>query len=150
MKYTFLVLILLPFFCSAQKVATALKSDTSLYKFAIGRFINGMDSRDSIWLEGNNAYDYFMPKSVEGTRIKLIYPVDYIAYLKRKKIEKIIKMTPISFENHYFNINICVYKASYNKKERLFTFVNEGGINLKFVFDCAQDGFILVSETFGH
>jgi hypothetical protein len=149
MKNIFFLFLFLTQISLAQDTKVFFKSDSSMYTYVLSRFIEETECKNSIWLEWNDLYSGKLPKVMKGVRVNWVYPIDFLKYIKKRSLKKIVVIRPISFYDGYFHVSACTFQIKYSKRKKLLTLTNEGGIGLIMTFDCIKNEYVVLKEFDG-
>ena len=142
-----LILLLSTAYNSTAQVAfsTESKGDSNLYFQALSLYLQKTPRQPKILVEENTLTTECLPKELGGTSIELISFKNIKRHLKkRKSVIDLIRIVPLRFDSGKFYINIINYKVS--KKRKKYDFVNIGGMQCEFVYDCSTNCFNLIKR----
>jgi len=98
---------------------------------------------DSIFIEKDSYITDSLLSGVGNIKFIQLSQPDIITYLRTRKKLKIYKIVPLSVEDGIFSITIIPFSVSYEKRKKMFHYINSGGFEVKFKY---HDGkFIFTS-----
>ena len=142
----FIVLTWLPNVITAQETPIRLKGDAEVYNYALERYVSSR-KKEKLVVEWDDIISPNNPKEIGGMRVTYVLPIDYIKLIGKGNLTEVIVQNPIGMKNGVFDVTVCSFKFSYNRKKKELLGVNQGGVRLEMKFDCETGEFIVVSDS---
>jgi hypothetical protein len=112
------------------------KVDSSnIYFVAFRTYLINSDLVGDLFLEENDLTTSSIPSQLEGINVQVLN-ANQIKKKSKKDPLTLYRIIPLRFEEGIFFVNIIPFKVRYKRKN--FEMVNQGGISVKFKFNCEE------------
>lgn len=121
---------------------TESKDSTNIYYYSLIKYCDYLDKQKEkstiIYVEKNYLFTDNLPNKIRAYEIIYFDKVDIKNHLRGKKGMTLVNIIPLRVKGDDFFVNVIPFGVSYKKKT--FSYLNGGGLGVRFEFDKAING----------
>lgn len=130
---------------------TESKDSTNIYYYSLIKYCDYLDKLKEkpsiIYVEKNYLFTDGLPTNIRTYEIRYLDQLDIKNHLRGKKEMTLVRIVPLRVKGQDFFVNVIPFGVSYKKNN--FSYVNGGGLGVKFEFDKTINGLKFKSSEMG-
>ena len=130
---------------------TERKDSTNVYHYSLIKYCDYLDKlkeRPSVvYVEENFLITNDLPNKIRGYDLEYLNQLEVRKHLKGKKEMTIVRIVPLRVNGNDFFVNVIPFGVTY--KKRNFSYINGGGLGVKFEYDKSIEGLRFKSSEMG-
>lgn len=148
MRLLILILTFATFSVKGQISNQLTSSNSDIYIYSLKKYIEisgrSLNNRKQIFMKSDAFNSHILPNKINDVEIVKLNNKELKKLIKKKKIEYLTSINPVTSKKDTFSVSIVNYKVSY--KRRIFHYVNEGGINFNYLIDCETGLYTYIDD----